>query len=253
MALLDPSKLGEAEGELVAEAARIAQALRRVARPDSRFQWDLDSFIPDFEGSERAAERLCATDAYGTARTLFVTPDNALIEFRRRALADGKMLVLPSYGLTRGFLRLDGAALPAGAATYAAWLDGIEHFARPAPLADLIAAGPFEMIVAGASAVTRLGLRFGMGHRYLDIEWGMFAALGLVNDRTATAAMIHPVQLSSAPFAATEVDLCIELIATPDELIRIDQPLRPATLSEAMLTSELDATEVMSEYRALLS
>ena len=35
--------------------------LHEVAKPDSRFHWDFNLFIPDFEGSAACVERLCNT------------------------------------------------------------------------------------------------------------------------------------------------------------------------------------------------
>ena len=70
------------------------------------------------------------------------------------------------------------AMVPPGAELYAAWLDGMEHFGRPITLAEIAERGRFDFMVTGASAVSIDGVRFGKGHGFFDLEWGMFTDLG---------------------------------------------------------------------------
>ena len=39
-------------------------------------------------------------------------------------------------------------------------------------------------MVTGASAVSLDGVRFGKGHGFFDLEWGMFTDMGIVDDDT---------------------------------------------------------------------
>ena len=82
--------------EAAKEATRetIWAALRRVARPDSRFHWDFGSFIADYEGSEAGAERIRQLPAWQAAKLVFITPDNNLEPLRRKALE----IVTPGKG-----------------------------------------------------------------------------------------------------------------------------------------------------------
>lgn len=64
------------------------EALRKVARPDSRFSWDFAEFITDYEGSEQGAERIAAMDLYQKAKVIFITPDNNLEKLREIAFRD---------------------------------------------------------------------------------------------------------------------------------------------------------------------
>ena len=56
----------------------IWEKLRKVARPDSRFSWEFSEFITDYEGSDKCAELLTATQMYKDAKVIFITPDNNL-------------------------------------------------------------------------------------------------------------------------------------------------------------------------------
>ena len=46
---------------------------------------------------------------------------------------------------------------------------------------------------AFGSAVSLDGVRFGKGHGFFDLEWGMFTELGIVDDSTPVAAVVHEV------------------------------------------------------------
>ena len=131
---------------------QVWDGLRAVARPDARFHLRFAEFIPDFDGSAAAIDRLLALPAFASARHVFVTPDNSLVELRRRLLVAGVGLVVSSYNMARGFYGLRPGTVPAGHELYAAWLDGIEHFGQPLSLAELAALGPFDAVVTGASA-----------------------------------------------------------------------------------------------------
>src|ERR1700758_2957487 len=118
-------------GTFVVQATKVRwlvwDRLLDVAKPDSRFDLDLSRFIPDFEGRARCDDWIRQLPAYKTARTIFLAPDNSLEMMRRYALADGKRIIVPSYGLRRGLILLDGSALDAADRRLAATLDGMEQ------------------------------------------------------------------------------------------------------------------------------
>lgn len=204
--------------------------LRSVALPDSRFHLRFAAFIPDFEGSARATEHLlqhlesAAATAPARLRHLMVTPDNSLTGLRQRLIEAGCSLVVPTYNLARGFRHLAPGSVPAGQARFASWLDGLEHFGTPVSLADLAALGRFDAVVTGASAVASSGVRFGRGHGYFDLEWRMLAELGLVDDRTPVATIVHDLQVLERPLMASPDDVPVDLIATPTRLLTVTRP-----------------------------
>jgi 5-formyltetrahydrofolate cyclo-ligase len=230
-------------------AANIASAMERHALPDSRFHLDFSEFIPDFPGSDVAARRITADTAYQQARYLFVTPDNALNSFRRQAIADGKTMLVPSYGLHRGFLLVDPKAVPLGHEMYAAWLDGIEHFGRLESLVDLERRGRIDLIVAGASAVNVDGLRFGMGHRYLDIEWGILAEVGSVHDSVPIATIVHDAQYTSENMPVDTDDILADIIVTPTRTLRAPSRPRPSCLNWKLIDRAMTETPPLRELQ----
>ena len=200
---------------------QVWNGLRRVARPDSRFHLRFSEFIPDFDGSAEATARLLALPPFAAARHVFVAPDNSLTELRRRLLAAGVTVVVSSYNMARGFYLLDPATVPRGHELYAAWLDGIEHFGLPQTLAQLAERGPFDAVVTGASAVAASGVRFGRGHAYFDIEWRIFAAMGLAAERTPVATLVHDVQVLDKRLFPSPDDVLVDWICTPTRTLPV--------------------------------
>ena len=162
---------------------KIWTKLKDVARPDTRFHMNFAEVIPDFEGSEAATDRVVQSEAYQNSRFAFITPDNCLADLRRRMIEDGKPFVMSTYGIYRGFLYLDPATVPEGAALYASWLDGMEHFGVPITLEEIAQKGRFDYLVTGASAVSVNGVRFGKGHGFLTSNGACSPILALWMNR----------------------------------------------------------------------
>ncbi len=80
------------------------QRLKSVAKPDSRFHFDFNEFIPDFHRSDDAKNNLIELEVYRSSDLIFATPDNCLEEFREQIIVDGKTLIMPTYGIRRGFV-----------------------------------------------------------------------------------------------------------------------------------------------------
>ncbi|WP_424968362.1 MULTISPECIES: 5-formyltetrahydrofolate cyclo-ligase [unclassified Dinoroseobacter] len=202
---------------------RIWTKLQDVARPDTRFHMNFAEVIPDFEGSDLATDRVVSQAAYDASSFAFITPDNCLADLRRRMIEDGKPFVMSTYGIYRGFLFIDPAKIPEGAALYASWLDGMEHFGEPISLEGIARRGRFDLMVTGASAVSKNGVRFGKGHGFFDLEWGMFTDLGLVDETTPVIAVVHDVQLVDEELQPSETDILVDQIATPSTLFTVER------------------------------
>ena len=92
--------------------------LKDVAIPDSRFHLNFAEVIPDFVGSEKATDRLVAEPAFRDGDYAFITPDNCLVDLRRRMLLAGKTMVVSTYGIYRGFRLLEPGMVPEGAGAF---------------------------------------------------------------------------------------------------------------------------------------
>ena len=147
---------------------KVWKELRKVAKPDSRFHLNFAEFIPDFQGSDMATERLIQMDIYQQAKVIFITPDNCLEQLRAQAIRDGKVLIISTYGIRRGLVELLPEDVPDGLTDYAVLLDVIEGLGRHISLSELKERyGKVDVLVTGASAVTHSGARFGKGHGFL--------------------------------------------------------------------------------------
>lgn len=213
----------------------IRNELVAVARPDSRFDLDLESFIPAFDGIAKASVRTITDPLFDAAELIFVTPDNSMQPIRREALARGKTLLVPSYGLRRGVLRVGPLTVPPDLALFASWGDGVQYFAEPLPLDKIADLGRIDLILAGAAAVARNGRRFGMGHRYLDVEWNMFCMAGTVDDATPIWTMVHDCQILDRDAGQDADSVLVDRIVTPTRDLRTDAGNRPKRLLQSTL------------------
>jgi 5-formyltetrahydrofolate cyclo-ligase len=231
---------------------QIWEKLKPVAKPDSRFHLNFAEVIPDFQGSEQATDRLVARPAYAEAEYVFVTPDNGLADLRRRLLDDGKTLVVSTYGIYRGFVLLEPEKIAVGHRLFASWLDGMEYFGRPITLAEIESRGRFDWMVTGASAVSLNGVRFGKGHGFFDLEWGMFTDVGVADENTPVTAVVHDVQVVEEDLMPSETDILVDSIATPTRFVTVTRGRRPCGIKWDLLDPvQLAATPPLMELRRM--
>jgi 5-formyltetrahydrofolate cyclo-ligase len=230
------------------------EALRRVARPDSRFHLDFSEFIPDFDGSDVALQLLADLDCYRHARTAFITPDNCLESLRARAIRDGKTVIMTTYGIRRGFVELRPEDVPSGLEDYVVLLDLIEQFGREISLEDLRRRYRLDLLVTGASAVTTSGVRFGKGHGFFDLEWAMLYQIGVVDVDTPIVAFVHDVQVVDLELDASPFDSTCDFIVTPTRLIHVENPQKPVTgvMWEKLEPGMLEKISSLAELKQLI-
>ena len=202
--------------------------LMAVSRPDSRFHWDFSSFIPDFVGSEDCAQQLLDLPGFRDGGELFITPDNSTEATRVLAIQIGRPFTMTTYGIGRGFLRLDPRMVPLGEARYAATLDGMDRYAEPVSLAKMAAGPRFSMLVTGGSAVSRNGVRFGKGHGYFDLEWALLSEIGTTDEDTQIADIVHDCQVVDQDLVGADHDVPVDWIVTPTRTLHIQDTGRQA-------------------------
>ena len=205
---------------------RVWSQLREVGRPDSRFHWDFSSFIADFDGSDRATARICELAAWKEADRVFITPDNSTELLRREAIRAGKTQLVTTYGIRRGFYELRADSVPRDEIAYAATLDGLDRYGRPVSMYDLRGGAPLRLLVTGGSAVSRNGIRFGKGHGYFDFEYAVLSELGLVDNATTIADVVHDCQYVDEVLEGEPHDVPVDWIVTPTRTIRVPDPKR---------------------------
>lgn len=168
--------------------------------------------IPNFVGAEAAAEKLRQLEEWKKAKVVFVNPDSPQRKVRENALKDGKILIMASPRLQRGFLLIEPARVH-GKERYASTIKGafkfgleVQNFPKP------------DLIVEGSVAVDMQGHRLGKGHGYGDVE---IEILRKRFGEIPVATTVHDLQVvENVPFEAK--DEKVSIIVTPTRCIRIN-------------------------------
>jgi 5-formyltetrahydrofolate cyclo-ligase len=196
--------------------------------------------IPNFRGAEAAAERLAQLPEWESAAVVKSNPDAPQLPVRRRARHDGKTLYMavPRLAEDKPFVRVAGdptikKALAEGA---------------PARVDDL---GHVDLIVCGTVGVNRAGVRVGKGGGYSDLELGLLVEAGLVDDATIIVTTVHPLQLLDEELPETAHDFRVDIVVTPDDVVRTDAPRRsPGVMWEHLDDETIAAIPVLATHRA---
>jgi len=167
--------------------------------------------IPNFIGAEVAAEKLRSLEEWKKAKVVFVNPDSPQRKVRENALKDGKILIMASPRLKRGFILVKSADVK-GREHFASSIKGAFKFGvdvRDFPKPDLV--------VEGSVAVDIHGHRLGKGHGYGDVE---IETLRRMFGEIPIATTVHDIQVVEAvPFE--EKDEKVSMIVTPTMVIRV--------------------------------
>jgi 5-formyltetrahydrofolate cyclo-ligase len=193
--------------------------------------------IPNFVGAEAAARRLAESSAWQAARVIKCNPDAPQMPVRALALQQGKrvFMAVPRLRDERCFLELDPRRL-AGRERAAASIRGAGKLGKPMLPKDM---PEIELIVAGSVAVRRDGARVGKGGGFSDLELALLTELGLVGRWTTVATTVHPLQIVSEKIPMLAHDIPLDLIVTPDEMIRCPRRhRRPKGIVWSALTDE---------------
>jgi 5-formyltetrahydrofolate cyclo-ligase len=172
--------------------------------------------IPNFVGAETAADKLRQLEEWKKAKIVFVNPDSPQRRVRENALRDGKILIMASPRLKRGFILIDPAKVR-GKERFASTIRGAFQFGvetQDFPKPDLI--------VEGSVAVDLHGHRLGKGHGYGDVE---IEILERKFGEIPVATTVHDMQVvENVPFE--EKDRKVSLIITPTRVIRVTPQLQ---------------------------
>lgn len=175
-------------------------------------------------------------DEWRDARVVKANPDWAQQPVRINALQDGKLLYMavPKLATAQPFYLLDPAAISASLEVITTGDGAAKH----APRVEVEQMRAVDLIVAGSVAVNRHGVRIGKGAGYSDIEVALLAEAGLIGPSTVIVTTVHPLQIVDDDLPETEHDFSIDLIVTPDEVIRCAAPRRPNGIVATHLTAE---------------
>ncbi|MCD6487616.1 MAG: 5-formyltetrahydrofolate cyclo-ligase [Desulfurococcales archaeon] len=181
----------------------------------ARFPRPVYGRIPNFVGAEEAANRLFRTSLWRKAKVIKVNPDSPQKPVRLKALLDGKIVIMASPRLKRGFILLDPRTIPAFSYRYASTIRGAFVYGREISLQGL---PMIDLVVTGSVAIDKQGNRLGKGGGYAELEYAILRELGLVNEYTPIVTTIHDKQLvNEIPWEPH--DLVIDAAFTPTKTL----------------------------------
>ncbi len=178
----------------------------------ARFPLPCKGRIPNFAGAEKAAELLQGLEEYRKARSIFVNPDSSQFHVRKKALIDGKTVVMATPRLKAGFIVLKPELLK-GLEDEASTIRGaFRHgqLTKEIPKVDLI--------VEGSVAVDVHGNRLGKGGGYGDEEIRMVK--GKCGKDVKVITTVHSTQI--VPLVPSEEsDEKVDIIITEKNVHKV--------------------------------
>jgi 5-formyltetrahydrofolate cyclo-ligase len=178
--------------------------------------------IPNFAGAKLAAGRLASHRTWKRARVIKANPDSPQTHARRRALEEGKTIVMavPRLRDKHPFRLLDPHDLSDEQIRDAATIKGALRHGRVVADDEL---PDIDLVVCGSVAVNLNGARIGKGGGFSDIEFGLLIEAGKIDEHTAVATTCHPIQILRENLPVIDHDLPVDVIATPRAVIDVER------------------------------
>jgi 5-formyltetrahydrofolate cyclo-ligase len=167
--------------------------------------------IPNFEGSDKAAELLTTLPEWKKAKIIVVNPDFAQQKVRELVLKQGKILIMATPKLKKGYLKINPEDVK-GKEEKASTIAGAFKYGKK--LKELLKP---DLIITGCVAVSKNDFyRLGKGGGYGDEEINMlFKKFGKIPVITT----VHDLQIvEKVPH--DENDTKVDYIVTPNKIIK---------------------------------
>jgi 5-formyltetrahydrofolate cyclo-ligase len=182
--------------------------------------------IPNFIGARAAADRLADLGPWRSARVVIANPAWAQHPVRIRALADGKLLYMavPRLATLKPFYLLDPTKITP---PYEVVADP-QGAAGRVPTVGVDEMRPIDLVVCGTVSVNHIGTRVGKGAGYTDVEVALLAEAELIGSETTIVTTVHKLQVLDNDLPEAEHDFGVDLVVTPDDVMRCG-PRRPSS------------------------
>lgn len=205
--------------------------------------------IPNFVGAVEAATRLASSEVFRRARVVKVNPDAPQRPVRELVLRSGKLLVMPSPRISRGFLVLDPTRVPSWLYSSAVTIRGAFRYGTPAHPEEL---PEIDLVVAGSTVVSIYGERLGKGEGYSELEYGILAEYGKLSQEVPVATTVHDVQVVDFHIELRPWDITVDHIYTPTRSIKTYGEVRrtPGILWEYLDEEKLNSIPLLRELKA---
>ncbi|XP_026855395.2 methenyltetrahydrofolate synthase domain-containing protein isoform X2 [Electrophorus electricus] len=178
--------------------------------------------IPNFKTAVQGCSRLLVLQEFMSSRVVKVNPDRPQEQARFDTLKARKVLLVPTPRLRTG---LFNKIVPPQSPTkedlrVCSTSRGVKDFSVPIGLDAKV---QVDLVVVGSVAVSEKGYRIGKGEGFADMEYGMMAAMGAVNESTVVVTIVHDCQVVNIPEELIEShDLTVDYILTPTRIIKTD-------------------------------
>ena len=170
--------------------------------------------IPNFIGSDKAAEKLRGSKEWKDAKIIVSNPDSAQRSVRKNALKDNKVLIMASPKLKKGYLRISPKEIK-GKEDFASTIRGAFKYGKRVDKLPKV-----DLVITGCVAVDRSGNKLGKGLGLGDKEIARLELGGAINKNTPIATTVHDVQIvDSVP--SEPHDKKVNMVITPTRVIRI--------------------------------
>lgn len=209
--------------------------------------------IPNFKGAPTACAKVSELQVFAQAEEVKVDPDKPLEGARQVILQAQKTLLVPTPRLRTGLF--NKITPPPGATKEQLRIcsssQGVRDFSVPVGLDAKV---KVDLVVVGSVAVSEKGLRIGKGEGYADMEYGMMASMGAVNESTVVVTVVHDCQVVEIPEGLVQShDLTVDYILTPTRVIKTNCQLpKPQGIIWSKLDAEkLEKIPILQKMRAL--
>ncbi|XP_074470056.1 methenyltetrahydrofolate synthase domain-containing protein isoform X1 [Sebastes fasciatus] len=209
--------------------------------------------IPNFKGAFTACAKVSELEEFTQSTEVKVDPDKPLEGARLAVLQAHKTLLVPTPRLRTGLF--NNITPPEGASKEQLRIcsssQGVRDFSVPV---ELDAKVKVDLVVVGSVAVSEKGFRIGKGEGFADLEYGMMAAMGAVDESTVVVTIVHDCQVMDFPEELMEShDLTVDYILTPTRVIKTSCQLpKPQGIIWTKLDPEkLEKIPILKKLRAL--
>jgi len=173
--------------------------------------------IPNFVGSEIAAEKVSKLQIFNTSNVIFCNPDAPQRHVRYLALLKNKIVIMATPRLKKGFLVIKPNKLNLYQKKRASTIKGAFQYGI---LSDDLSDFYIPLKVTGSVAVTLDGARLGKGGGYSDLEFAILREMGSIDDKTLVVTTVHRVQIVDK-IPMTKHDVPTDYVITPESVHEI--------------------------------
>ena len=172
--------------------------------------------IPNFIGSNVAAEKLDELSVWRKARIIKSNPDSPQKWVRERALKKNKTvyMAVPRLREEKCFLKINPKKILN--ANQASTIKGAFKYGTQVHPDEM---EKVDAVIVGSVAVNKKGAKIGKGGGFSDLEYAIGKEFGFVDKNTPTISTVHTYQIVDYKCPMEAHDVSLDYILTRDNII----------------------------------